>query len=175
MEKGATVHIVIEDPNDGIRSGKYLKCDKDERCGGKPLPLDQKKRLKQRTDYINKLYRKHRSKGVKQQRVVCLHVDSRAAHKRQDVFFYYYGKSRTGKKLAKNMQSTLKAKYRKHQKNRGFHGSVTSRPLYMLRNTDAPAVYVELANIRNAADRKRLVEERNREVLARWLAEGIAR
>jgi N-acetylmuramoyl-L-alanine amidase len=43
----------------------------------------------------------------------------------------------------------------------------------MLRNTDPPAVYVELANIRNSLDRKRILPESNRQALANWLTEGL--
>jgi N-acetylmuramoyl-L-alanine amidase len=45
----------------------------------------------------------------------------------------------------------------------------------MLRKTDAPAVYVELANIRNAEDRRRIVHKDNREAVAKWLAEGLVK
>lgn len=175
LKKGATVHMIIEDKNDGIRSEAYLDCDKDETCGGKQIPLNQLKRLRQRADRINDLYAQYKRRGIKDQKVICVHVDSRGAHKRADVFFYYYGKSRTGKKLAQNLHTTFNQKYKKYQSNRGYHGTLSARPLYMLRKTDAPAVYVELANIRNAQDRKRLVVESNREALAKWLAEGMAK
>jgi N-acetylmuramoyl-L-alanine amidase len=77
IERGATVEIVIQDKNDGIRSGEYLDCDKDERCvGNLRIPLDQGDRLRQRTDAINKLYKKYKRQGVKTQKLCVLHIDS---------------------------------------------------------------------------------------------------
>jgi N-acetylmuramoyl-L-alanine amidase len=43
----------------------------------------------------------------------------------------------------------------------------------MLKNTNPPAVYVELANIRNSTDQKRITKVGNREALADWLYEGL--
>ena len=61
-----------------------------------------------------------------------------------------------------------------NQKGRGYKGYVRARNLYMIRNTYPTSVYVELANIRNAADQERLVLNSNREALAKWLYEGLA-
>ncbi|MBK8153354.1 MAG: hypothetical protein IPK61_10060 [Saprospiraceae bacterium] len=48
MEEGATVHIIVQDKNDGIRDEKYLDCDEDEICAtGCQIPISQKKRLRQ--------------------------------------------------------------------------------------------------------------------------------
>ena len=174
-QRGAIVHMIIEDRNDGIRDDLFLDCDKDETCQGKKIPLGQLDRLRQRAVSVNNFYKHYKKKGIADQRVICIHVDSRGEHKRQDVFFYYYGKSRLGKKLAKNLHKTFQEKYQKYQSNRGYHGTLSARPLYMLRRTDAPAVYVELANIRNSKDRERLVKKDNREALAKWLAEGISK
>jgi len=102
-----------------------------------------------------------------------IHIDSRSESKSQDVFFYHWGKSKTSKKLAYDLQSTFKAKYKKFQKNRGYHGYVAERGLYMLRNTAPSAVFVELANIRNKNDHKRLMYKTNRQALANWLFEGM--
>ncbi|MDX1684004.1 MAG: N-acetylmuramoyl-L-alanine amidase [Saprospiraceae bacterium] len=173
--RGATVHMIIEDANDGIRDDLYLDCDKDERCNGKYIPLNQLDRLRQRVMVINKLHRDHIKKGIKNHKVICIHVDSRAAQRRQDVFFYYYGKSHSGKNLASNLHATFKEKYKKYQADRGYYGTLGPRPLYMLRKTNPPAVYVELANIKNGLDRERLVRKENREALARWLAEGLTK
>lgn len=174
MAKGATVHMIVEDKNDGIRDDLFLDCDKDERCGGHRIPLNQLDRLRQRAREVNRLYNSYKAKGIYDQKVICIHVDSRAAQSRQDVFFYYYQKSRSGKKLAENLHQTFKAKYQKYQSNRGYYGTLSPRPLYMLRKTNAPAVYVELANIKNGLDRERLVKKENREALAKWLADGLA-
>lgn len=43
MQKGATVFVIVEDENDGIRDEKYLDCDKDETSyGGHDIPTSQK-------------------------------------------------------------------------------------------------------------------------------------
>ena len=117
----ATVHIIIQDPNDGIREDAVLKCDEDETCMGAPIPLDQVERLKQRSDSINSLYAQER-KGYC--RSVFIHVDSRSKEKRIDIFFYHYMKSARGERLAKKLQSKMAQKYAKHQPARGFSGEV---------------------------------------------------
>ena len=55
MQHGAVVEIVIQDPNDGIRDSRLLKCDgNDERLAdGSKIPVGQLERLQQRTFYIN--------------------------------------------------------------------------------------------------------------------------
>jgi len=173
-QHGATVHMIIQD-TDGIRDGEYLECDKDEKCMGKAkIPLNQKKRLHQRAAAINNLHKKYKKKGYKKQKAIMIHIDSRSESKSQDVFFYHWGKSKTSKKLAYDMQATFKAKYDKYQKGRGYKGYVSERGLYMLRNTAPSAVFVELANIRNVNDHKRLLYKSNRQALANWLFEGMS-
>jgi N-acetylmuramoyl-L-alanine amidase len=137
------------------------------------IPLNQLARLDQRCNEVNKLYHKNKRKGAKKQTVVCVHVDSRSPQRRQDVFFYYYEESQRGKALAYNLQNTFRTKYKKYRPNRDYRGTVSSRNLYVLRNTDAPAVYVELANIKNSYDRQRIMPYANRQALANWLFEGL--
>ncbi len=175
MQHGATVHVIIQDKNDGIRTEKDLVCDRDERCmGTMKLPINQKARLRQRSEAINKLYLQHKRKGVKYQQAIFIHVDSRPNKKhRQDVFFYYYKKSKSSKKLANSLQDTFKEKYQKYQKSRGYKGFTTDRNLYVLRNTYPTAAYVELANIRNPNDQVRIIKDENRQALANWLFEGM--
>lgn len=176
MQHGAIVHMIIEDKNDGIRDGQYLQCDKDEVIHtGAKLPLRQLDRLKQRADAVNKLYYKYKKQKVKSQKVIMVHVDSRGKDKRQDVFFYHYGSSKSSKKLAYNLKAVFEEKYDYYQKGRGYKGYVDKRGLYMLRRTLPTSVYVELANIRNKADHKRLVLDTNRQALANWLYEGLIR
>ena len=176
MSHGAIVHMIIEDKNDGIRDEKYLECDKDEVIfTGAKLPLRQLDRLKQRADAVNKLFYKYKKQKVKSQKLVMVHVDSRRKDKRQDVFFYHYGKSKSSKKLAYNLKEVFEEKYNYYQKGRGYKGYVDNRGLYMLRRTLPTSVYVELANIRNQADHKRLILKNNRQALADWLYEGITR
>lgn len=174
ISHGATAHMVIQDKNDGIRDEAVLVCDKDEFCFGATIPLNQKKRLHQRASAINNLYDKYKKQGVKDQVAIMVHVDSNTEEKRQDVFFYHHKTSKQSKKLANSLQNTFKEKYNYYQKNRGYKGYVRSRGLYMLNNTMPTAAYVELANIRNPNDQKRLLLNSNREALAKWLYEGIA-
>lgn len=174
MEQGAVVEIIVQDPNDGIRSGHYLKCDKDEVVhGGKPIPLNQLTRLQQRVHAVNTLHKEYRSQGMKDQTVICIHVDSRGAASRQDVFFYYNTGSDAGKRIALKLQETFDKKYAENRAGRGYSGTVSSRGLYELRHSHPKAVYVELANIQNAADLKRILPESNRQALANWLCEGL--
>jgi N-acetylmuramoyl-L-alanine amidase len=172
-QHGATVHMIIQDENDGIRDDAFLDCDNDELCNGKDLPVRQLDRLKQRADHINRLYDKYKKQGVAKQTAIMIHVDSRNKEQRQDVFFYHYGSDKTSKDLAYNLQTTFEEKYEIFQKGRGYKGYVANRGLYMLRKVNPSAVYIELANIRNHSDHIRLMESANRQALANWLFEGL--
>ncbi|HUR30725.1 MAG TPA: N-acetylmuramoyl-L-alanine amidase, partial [Saprospiraceae bacterium] len=155
MEQGATVHIIIQDANDGIRNDDILNCDHDEKTSGTlTIPINQLARLKQRTDAINELYAEYHRKGVKEQTLVCIHVDSRSENCRQDVFFYHFEHSKEGKKLAQNVQQVFQEKYAKYRPDGEYHGTVSCRNLYMLRVPFPTTLYVELANIKNEYDRK---------------------
>ena len=174
MENGAKVHIVIQDENDGIRNDDILVCDHDEKTmGTQTIPINQLARLKQRTDAINELYTKYAKAGVKEQILVCIHVDSRSEHQRQDVFFYHFENSKSGKKLAENVQEVFAQKYARYRPGSEYEGSVSTRNLYMLRVPYPTTLYVELANIKNDADRKRILPSSNRQALANWLYEGL--
>lgn len=173
MRRGATVHMIIQDKNDGIRDDAYLDCDIDETCLGERIPLNQKKRLQQRAEAINDLYREYKRKGVTDQTAIVIHVDSNSEHTSQDVYFYHHKSSKSSKKLAQSLQKTFKAKYDEHQKGRGYKGFVRGRGLYMLNNTLPTCAYIELANIRNKSDHRRLILNDNREALAKWLYEGL--
>ena len=72
-----------------------------------------------------------------------------------------------------NIHNTIKSKYQKYQKGRGYKGSVSSRGLYLLNYTHPPTVFIELANIQNPADQKRILLKSNRQALANWLFEGL--
>lgn len=176
MELGATVHIVVQDGNDGIRNDDILVCDHDEKTMGvETMPINQLARLKQRTDAINDLYATYARKGVKEQILVCIHIDSRSENHRQDVFFYHFEHSKSGKKLAHNMQEVFQQKYAKYRADGAYHGTVSCRNLYMLRVPYPTTLYVELANIKNESDRKRIVPSTNRQALANWLCEGLSK
>ena len=174
MQHGATVHMIVQDKNDGIRDEQYLICDNDEKLMGEDLiPLNQKRRLQDRIDEVNHLYKKYKKKGVKVQKAIEIHVDSRSKGTRQDVFFYYNKNNPGSKKMAENTQDVFSSKYDQHQKDRGYKGFVEDRGIYMVRNLKPDLLFVELANIRNTSDQKRLIINTNRQALANWLFEGI--
>ena len=106
-------------------------------------------------------------------RAIFLHVDSRSKGAQTDVFFYYAPKSVLGKRLAVAMKGTFESKYDKHQPNRGFEGTVSSRNLYVLLKAAPASVFVELGNIQNAFDQRRFVISSNRQALAKWMMEGF--
>ena len=171
IEHGATVYMITRDPNDGIRDDSYLKPDKDEVCyPNLRIPARHVSRLKQRKDAVNKLYVKHKGSF---QRLVVIHVDSRSRGENIDVFFYHDPRSKTGKKLATNLLQTFDSKYKQHQPGRGYHGSVSTRNLYVVKYSYPPTVFIELGNINHTRDQKRFIIADNRQALANWLYEGL--
>lgn len=172
MQEGAEVHIIIQDAKDGIRDDTYLSNSKRETCMGDPIPLNQVQRLQQRCNKINGLYQKDR-RNYSYCRAIFIHIDSRSKGKQTDVFFYHSNKKAESKRLANNMKDTFESKYGKHQPNRGFSGTVNGRNLYVLSHTTPASVFVELGNIQNTFDQRRLVINSNRQALAKWLMEGF--
>lgn len=170
MKRGAKVYFIIQDQKDGIRNTAILNNSKRETCMGEAIPLNQVARLKQRCDAINRLYRKDKSSY---KRAIFIHVDSRSKGKQTDVFFYHAPGSKYGKRLADQLKRTFTAKYDRHQPNRGFNGTVSSRNLFVLRNSMPYAVFLELGNIQNARDQRRLVIPDNRQALANWITEAV--
>ena len=171
ISNGAKVYIIIKDENDGIRDKKILEVDYDEvNFPDKTIPRSQKLRLRQRTKAVNTLYLKH--KGA-YQRLIVTHVDSRSKGENIDVFFYHHHRSKSGKRLAENIHKSFKEKYAKHQPNRIYSGSVNSRGLYLIKNTLPAMVYIELGNIKNKKDQKRILNYENREALAKWILNGL--
>jgi N-acetylmuramoyl-L-alanine amidase len=175
MSNGATVHIIVQDEDDGIRSEQILKCDKDETISGKKITSkSQLYRLRRRAGAVNHLYMKHKKQGVKKQVAVMVHVDSnRDPKKRIDAYFFHHKSSKSSKALATSMRDKFKEKYDYYQKDRGYNGSVKACNLFMINNTYPTSVLVELANIKNKNDQKRLIRANNRELLAQWMYEGI--
>lgn len=170
LMKGAKVHIIIQDAKDGIRNGKFLNNSKRETCMGTPIPFNQFRRLQQRCQKINTLFKKDKEAY---KRAIFVHIDSRSKSKRTDVFFYYKDKNSESKHLARTMKSTFAHKYNRHQPGRGFSGTVDQRGLYVLRNTTPASVFVELGNIQNSFDQQRIILSDNRQALANWLCEGF--
>ncbi|MEM8583016.1 MAG: N-acetylmuramoyl-L-alanine amidase [Bacteroidota bacterium] len=174
IKHGGVAYMVTRDDNDGIRSEEYLDCDKDEKYwGGVAMSQSQRTRLFQRSDIINGLFRSNKQLGVEDQTLIAIHVDSRNSARRIDAFFYYHRDDPTGLSLATNMQAVLDRQYRRVQPGREYSGTVSARDLHMLRETEVPGVYIELANIRNPVDQQRIVLERNRQLLAEWLLLGL--
>ena len=171
MMEGATVYVVIQDPNDGIRDEMYLNNSSNETCMGDPIPRDQLDRLKQRVEKVNRLYQKDKGK-FKYVRAIDIHVDSRNKGKRIDVFFYH-SDDKHSKSLATTMRDFFRTKYDAHQPGRGFGGFVEQRNLYVLRHLKPPSILVETGNIQNEFDRKRILSSNNRQALANWMAQAF--
>lgn len=170
-ERGAKVYMITRDKNDGIRDESILKPDKDEVCyPNRSIPRSQLSRLRQRNDAVNKLYSANKGQF---QRMVIIHVDSRSKGENIDVFFYHDKRSKTGTKLAWNLQQTFKEKYDHHQPTRGYQGTVSERNLYVLKYSYPAAVFIELGNINHRRDQQRFMMENNRQALANWLCEGL--
>lgn len=170
MMKGAKVHIIIQDAKDGIRNDRYLNNSKRETCMGNPIPFNQIRRLQQRSDKINSLFKQDK---YAYKRAIFVHVDSRSKSRQLDVFFYHQDKNSESKQLAKTMRSTFANKYKRHQPGRGFSGTVSKRDLYVLRHTTPASLFVELGNIQNSSDQQRFIPSDNRQALANWICDGF--
>ncbi|MFT5725883.1 MAG: N-acetylmuramoyl-L-alanine amidase [Bacteroidia bacterium] len=173
LSHGAKVYVIVRDENDGIRDQEYLGYDKDEVVWFKQrIPANQVKRLRQRTSIVNELYEKEKP-TAKLQKMVVIHVDSRSVGEKIDIFFYHFPGSKKGKQTADTLLNTIDAKYKEHQSNRGYKGIVKGRDLYVLREAKPTAVYIELGNITNEFDQKRLLIVDNRQAIANWLFLGV--
>ncbi len=172
LSHGAIVYVIIRDPNDGIRNARILEIDRDEVAyGNKVIPLNQTARLRQRVDIVNQLHSKNRGKF---QRLIVTHVDSRSVGQNIDVFFYHHEKSKNGKKLAESIHKTFQRKYKKYQPNRTYTGTFQDRTsLYLVKKTHPAMTFIEIGNIRNKKDQRRILDPDNRQALAKWISEGV--
>ncbi|NER14351.1 N-acetylmuramoyl-L-alanine amidase [Leptobacterium flavescens] len=172
ISHGARVFLIIQDADDGIRDERLLELDTDEvNYPNKKIPRSQRLRLKLRTESVNRLFL---ANAGTYQRLIVTHVDSRSKGKNIDVFFYHHERSKKGKGLAENIHKTFKKKYARYQPNRTYSGTVSSRnSLYMVQNTLPATVYIELGNIRNEKDQRRILDPDNRQALAKWIGEGL--
>ncbi len=172
MAHSALVYVIIQDKDDGIRDERILEMDRDEVAfPDKTIPLNQTARLKQRVEIVNDLHKKHRGQF---QRLIVTHVDSRSKGQNIDVFFYHHAKSKNGKKLAESIHNTFKEKYRKYQPNRTYTGTFQDRTsLYLVKKTHPAMTFIEIGNIKNDKDQKRILEPDNRQALAKWISEGV--
>lgn len=168
--QGATVHIIIQDAQDGIRDDKYLANNNKETCMGSAIPNEQIPRLKQRCDCINKISKKTTSAY---QRAIFIHLDSRKKAHQTDVYFFYSDSHPDSKKTAEALRKSFDQHYQKYQPGRGFSGTVKPRGLYVLSKTDPVPVFAELGNIQNTQDQKRFILSTNRQALADWLCAGF--
>lgn len=172
LAHGATVYIIIQDENDGIRDERILEIDRDEVAYPDiAIPLNQVARLKQRVEIVNALYLENKGKY---QRLIVTHVDSRSKGQNIDVFFYYHEKSKNGKKLAESIHKTFSNKYKKYQPNRTYSGTFEDRTsLYLVKKTHPAMTFIEIGNIRNKKDQRRILDSDNRQALAKWISEGV--
>ena len=171
---GGTPYMIVRDETHGIRDDRYLKADRTETVwGGEKLPLNQKKRLWQRCDVINSLYEQNVAKGITDQTMISIHVDSRGRSQRVDLFFYHHPNDRAGAKKAEQMRGTVKDMYAKTRAGRGYKGTVAGRDLHVLRETKPSGVFIELANMANPTDQLRIIEPKNRQLIADWLTVGL--
>ena len=156
---------------ENLRDGDFLLCDSDEETyPNLKVPVAHKPRLFQRSDAVNAIYEKYRKLGLNDQRLIVIHVDSRGKSEQTDTFLYYQNGNEASLKIAKNMKQTLETRYARY---RDYKGTLTTRDLHMLRECKPNTVYVELGNLRNEFDRKRLMLKNNRQAIAMWLAEGF--
>lgn len=173
LSHGGTPYMIIRD-TEGIRDERYLKGDKDETVwGGQSIPFQQKARLEQRTNIVNTLYDEHMAKGITDQTMISIHVDSRAKSKKIDLFFYHFDGDLIGAKLAERMHTEMGNQYARVRKGRGYEGTVKARDLHVLRESKPSSVFIELGNITNPSDQVRIVEPRNRQLIADWLVKGL--
>lgn len=170
----ATAYLIVRDEDDGIRNDQFLKCDKDEYYWNKvAISLNQLERLQKRTEIVNELFKKNKSNKVYYQRLLSIHIDSRKSDVRKDVYFNYKDANQKSLKLAQTLQRVIRNKYKHHQKDRVYSGEASARKLYILDNSLAPSVLIELGNIKNKIDQLRLVLPENRQAIADWLCEGL--
>lgn len=173
IEEGATVYIIVQDPDDGIRDGTRFAIDRDEvYFGNKPIVLNQTRRLRDRASIINDLYDRHRS-TARLQRVISLHVDARGMRHEPQIDVHFQVASNSGQQFGEVLQATFRDQYDRVQPGRGYNGTVEHRNLYLLRKTKPVAALVELGNIRHPRDQIRLIQANNRQALAEWLLKGL--
>ncbi len=168
---GALVYIIIRDEDDGIRDERLLETDKDEVAyPDEEIPLNQLARLKQRVDIVNELYSRHKGRY---QRLIVTHIDSRNKGQNIDVFFYHHENSKNGRNLAESIHKTFQKNYARYQPNRSYSGTFEDRTnLYLVKKTHPAMTFIEIGNIRNTADQKRILQPENRQALAKWIGEG---
>jgi N-acetylmuramoyl-L-alanine amidase len=173
LEHGASVYMVVQDDDDGIRDEAILRYDDHEYyIGHLPIARDQLRRLSDRVEIVNELFDRYR-KTARKQMMVTIHLDSRLDGKRIDIFYYYQESNPLSKKLAGTLLAKVDEKYALKQPGRGYSGTISTRDLHVLSQAKPIAVYIELGNIRNKKDQDRFIIADNRQAVANWLCEGV--
>ncbi len=173
LEHGASVYMLVQDDDDGIRDDAILKYDDHEYyLGHVPIARNQLRRLSDRVDIVNNLYDRHKKKA-RHQLMVTIHLDSRSHSKRIDIFYYHQAGNAKSMKLAKTLLTKVDEKYALNQPGRGYSGTVSTRDLHVLSQAKPAAVYIELGNIKNKKDQDRFIIADNRQAVANWLCEGL--
>jgi len=173
QEFGATVVMIVQDPNDGIREEAILGYDTDEYyCDRTTISHDLAQRLGDRAAIVNRLHRQNKSR-FQQQIALIIHVDSRSHSQRVDIFYYYQDGVKASRDLARTLMETIENKYHAAQPGRGYDSSISTRNLHMLSALNPTAVYIELGNIRNPKDQDRFIKPDNRQAVANWLCDGL--
>jgi N-acetylmuramoyl-L-alanine amidase len=171
ISKSGTAYMITRD-TDGIRDERLLPVDKDETVWNEEqIPHKQSLRLRQRVETINKLVKEN--SDIEKQFAIEIHVDSRHEDQNVDVFFYHQSHSVDSEVISNCMVDTFVKKYNKHQKGRGYSGIAKARDLYTLRKTKVPTVYIELGNITNIKDQKRILDPNNRQAISNWLVQSL--
>ncbi|MDR0547650.1 MAG: N-acetylmuramoyl-L-alanine amidase [Dysgonamonadaceae bacterium] len=171
LEHGATVHIIIQDPKDGIRDEEYLNNSKRETCMGAKIPRDPKLRLQQRVKKINQLSRKAKESY---QRAIFIHLDSQ--EDRQIDVYFFHSDSKDSKQLALTLKNTFETKYAEKQPGRGYRGTAGYHPSfrpYVLFQSRPVGVFCEVGNIKNERDQKRFMQPSNRQAVANWFLAAL--
>lgn len=174
MSMGATVHVIVQDPDDGIRDDEVLRVDHDEEyLGERTISNSHSKRLDDQATIVNELYDLHEG-TARSQRLVSIHVDSRGVKNEPQLDVHFLYATDSGQSFGKVLRATISDKYKVHQPGRGYRGEIAQREnLVILKDTKPVAVLVELGNIGNRGDQQRLVRPDNRQALAEWIAEGL--
>jgi N-acetylmuramoyl-L-alanine amidase len=173
---GAGVVMAIRD--EGIRDIKFLPSDRDEKLlKGKAISTDQKTRLRDRVEPINRMYTANGGKK-KHQRFLALHIDFREDNgKHVDFDVFYHADSGAGQQLAMELQRVIEGYYDSRLGGRDFVGRIVGQPdedsFFVLRETRMPAVLVELANISNELDQLRFIVIDSRQTIAELLCLGL--
>ncbi len=103
---------------------------------------------------------------------VFIHVDSRARNNQTDVYFYHAPGSSKGKQLAREIQRNFPVpSMTAISPTADLMATASERNPYF--NTTPAAVFLEVGNIQNAQDQKRLVIADNRQALANWITLAI--